>query len=745
MWLDLARTQMPTVRPGVVMRSHLLDDLRRAEDVRVVTVTAPAGYGKTTVLAQWAALYGPDAAWLTLDGVDNDPAILLAHLLGALGVPDPHRAGPGDETIIPGPAERRLLYRAVEAVRRRTHAVLIVLDDAHVLEDATAIDAVVGLVDRLPSGSRIAIGARTRLALPYGRWRAMGGLLDLDADHLALDHAESEALLRALDLDLSADEVGNIRERTGGWPAATYLAGLAVREQHATRVETVASGSAAYLSDYLESQVLPSMSSEERSLLTRTSILDRLDGSLCDAILERTGTGALLESLARRTLFLAPIDRGGNWFKCHDLLREHLRRQLESAQPELLPALHRRASAWFLERGEIEEAVAHAFTGGLVDEAAVLVAGHVKQLHDRGANATLNRWFARFDEDTIRRHPPVASMAAWLAALDGRPEDYERWSTAAEAGEVGGPPGDGSASMESARAMVRALGCRHGPEAMLRDSQIAIDAEPAWSQWRPVALVLRGYARSMTGAVDQARMDFAEVVATAATTSPDARRVALAEIVLMHEEAGDRRAADPLVRDFWRSIARSGAHDYLTSLLGMIASARISIRRGELQRAKDELARAQLLRRLVSWAIPWLGVRCLTELARTQLRIGDSSGAAASLAQARAVLAHRPQLGTLVLAVEELGRATDQRTDAEGDRSASLTDRELRLLPFLQTYLTLAEIGDRLGVSPNTVKTQAGSVYSKLGATTRSEAVESAVARGLLPPLDILTERPSGA
>jgi LuxR family maltose regulon positive regulatory protein len=742
--LDLARTQPPTVRPGVVLRSRLLDDLRHAEGIRVVTVTAPAGYGKTTVLAQWAALHEPDAAWLTLDGVDNDPVILLAHLLSAIGELDPQQARSGDETIIPGPAERRLLFRAVEAIRRQAHAMLVVLDDAHVLEEPTAIDAVVGLVDRLPSGSRIAIGARTRLALPYGRWRAAGELLDLDADDLALDHAESEALLRTLHLDPSSDEVGMIRERTGGWPAATYLAGLAVREHHATKMETVTSGSAAYLSDYLESQVLPSMSSEERSLLTRTSILDRLDGSLCDAVLERSGTGAHLESLARRTLFLAPIDRGHNWFKCHDLLREYLRRQLGSEQPESLPGLHRRASAWFRERGEIEEAVAHAFTGGLVDEAAELVAGHVKQLHDKGANATLNRWFAQFDADTIRRHPPVASMAAWLAALDGRPDDYERWSAAAEAaGDVVGPPGDGSASMESSRAMVRALGCRHGPEVMLQDSQVAIDAEPAWSLWRPVALVLRGYARSMTGDVDQARVDFAEVVETATTTSPDARRVALAEIALMHVEAGDRRAAEPLVRDFWHSIGRSGAYDYLTSLLGMIASARLSIRRGELQRAKDELARAQLLRRLVSWAIPWLGVRCLTELARTQLRVGDASGAAASLAQARAILAHRPQLGTLVLAVEELGRAADHRAEAEGDRSASLTDRELRLLPFLQTYLTLGEIGDRLGVSPNTVKTQASSIYSKLGATTRSEAVESAVARGLLPPLDILAARPS--
>ncbi len=617
---------------------------------------------------------------------------------------------------------------------------LLVLDDGHVVNEPAAIDAIAGLVDRLPAGSRMAIGARSRMALPYSRWRAAGQLFDVDAEHLALDQAESQSLLRELKLDLTVEEARDIHQRTKGWPAATYLAGLSHRGRETAHVDTGAAWDPAYISDYLEAQVLPLMSTEERSLLSQTSILDSLSGPLADAVLERTGTAGRLESLASKTPFLAPLDQDRHWYKCHDLLREHLHRELELTRPELLPELHRRASAWFTGAGEKEAAVEHAFAGGLIDEAARLVVRSTKPLHEKGANATLNRWFARFDAETVLRHPPVASMAAWLAALDGRPEDFERWRAAARAGEVVSPPGDGTASMASSRALVEALGCHEGPRAMLAHAQVSLDAEPVWSPWRPVAMLLAAYARQMDGDVDGAQEQFAQIVETAEPLAPDTRRVALAECALMELDHGSRRRAESLVEEFWRSLRDAGAEDYLTSLLGMVAAARVAIRRGDVQEAKRELSRVQLLRRLVSWAVPWLGLRCLTELARAQLGVSDAIGARASLAQARAIIAHRPLLGTLVDAVDDLDEMTEESSGTPADQAASLTDRELRLLPFLQTYLTLGEIGDRLGVSRNTIKTQAGAVYSKLGATSRSEAVELAVGRGLLPPLDILAE-----
>jgi len=247
-------------------------------------------------------------------------------------------------------------------------------------------------------------------------------------------------------------------------------------------------------------------------------------------------------------------------------------------------------------------------------------------------------------------------------------------------------------------------------------------------------MLLAAYAGQMLGDVDGAQEQFAEIVETAEPLAPDSRRVALAECALMELDQGGGRRAESLVQEFWRSLREAGAEDYLTSFLGMVASARIAARRGDVRRSKEELSRVQLLRRLVSWAVPWLGVRCLTELARAHLSVSDVSCARASLAQARATIAHRPLLGTLVHAVDELDQLSEQTADTPADRAASRTDRELRLLPFLQTYLTLGEIGDRLGVSKNTIKTQTGSVYSKLGAGSRSEAVELAVSRGLLPP-----------
>ena len=329
---------------------------------------------------------------------------------------------------------------------------LLVLDDAHVITEPAAIDAIVGLVDHLPAGTRMAIDARSRTAIPYGSWRAAGQLLDVEAEHLALDRAESQSLLRELQLDLTAEEIGTIHEQTQGWPAATHLAGLSLRGRDSAHVATVAARDPSYISDYLEAQVLPFISADERSLLSQTSMLDSLSGPLCDAVLERTGTAGQLESLASKTLFLAPLDQDRHWFKCHDLLREHLYRELERSRPQFVSELHRRASAWFAESGEMEEAVEHAFSGSVIDEAARLVVRSTKLLNEKGASAMLSRWFARFDAETVLRHPPVASMAAWLAAVDGRPEDFERWSGAAQADEVVGPPGDGSASMASSRA-----------------------------------------------------------------------------------------------------------------------------------------------------------------------------------------------------------------------------------------------------------------------------------------------------
>jgi LuxR family maltose regulon positive regulatory protein len=277
---------------------------------------------------------------------------------------------------------------------------------------------------------------------------------------------------------------------------------------------------------------------------------------------------------------------------------------------------------------------------------------------------------------------------------------------------------------------------------MLADASSSLEAEPSWSPWRLTALLEVGYAELMLGRRDEALAIFSRI-ARDGDQSTAAHRVALGECALAAMQTKRWQEAESLVKAFRRSSRAAGADDQLASLLGLVAEIRILIHRGATDRARDELHRAQLVRRLVSRAIPWFGVRCLTELARAHLLVGDTAGARASITQAEEILADRPQLGVLVNDVSLL-REQSRHLPAVPGRATGMTEAELRLLPLLQSYLTFPEIGERLGVSRNTVKTHAAAIYAKLGASSRSEAVEVAESYGLLVPLPGIRSAPDG-
>jgi LuxR family maltose regulon positive regulatory protein len=732
-WVDPARTRSPRIRAGIVQRSDLIASFERA-DARVVAIVAPPGFGKTTLLAQLAASHSGGVFWLTLDESDDDPVLLLSHLLEALQVSSPLGAS-DEDSADRGPIERRLLHRLIAELDRRADRPLLILDDLHALSGDSACDVISALVDRLSNRFRLVIGTRRfPTQLPVGRWRASRVLLEVDPGRLAMDHQVTRALLGALGVDLPDAQVEEIRRRTGGWAAAIYLVGLSIRDRGWHSFEGMRWGHEPYIADYLEDQVLGPLAPAERDLLLRSSILERLNGALCDAILERSGSAAHLEALSRFTLFLAPLDAELGWFRCHPLLRDHLSRELEARFPGELPALHGRASAWFADHGAVEKAVEHALAGGLIERAADTVAFAAKDMYERGEIATLLEWTSRLGREPVERRPRLAHAAAWVTALDGRPEEAERWIADVVTAGRAIDPGDGTVSLESAMALVSAMTCRDGPEAMLADAMRAVELEPAWSPWRHTVLDAVGYAHLMLGDLEAARSWFHRSASEDEARSSAAHRVALAECAL--EGLEDRRWADAeaFIHTFRASSRAAGADGELPSLLGIIAEANHAIRRGGVDRGRRLLVEAQPGRRRATWAIPWLAVRCLTELARTELLIGDASGARASITQAEEILVHRPRLGTLAEAVALL-REQCGHVPATAGRTTGLTDRELRLLPLLQTYLTFQEIGDRLGISRNTVKTQAASIYAKLDATSRSEAVQAAEEAGLLVPL----------
>jgi LuxR family maltose regulon positive regulatory protein len=344
---------------------------------------------------------------------------------------------------------------------------------------------------------------------------------------------------------------------------------------------------------------------------------------------------------------------------------------------------------------------------------------------------TTRRWFGWFeDQGLLGRYRSVTMLGAWLQALVGQPAAAERWADAAEQGPVAGTLPDGSTS-QSYLALLRALLCRNGVETMWADTQAALDELAPGSQWRPTAQLLEGICTLLAGEADRADpiLAHAAEVATEAGALP-AVAIALAErsVVAMHHQ--DWMMAATLAEQAQGVVRAGQLGGYVASALVHAVAARVAVHQGDLPRAQHQLARATRLRPLLTYALPYFAVQTLLELGRASLALDDAAGARVVLRQARDILRRRPDLGILPGQVDELRSKLDlSRGRAVG--VSALSTAELRLLPLLPTHLTFREIGQRLFVSQHTVKTQALSIYRKLGVSSRSQAVRRAQQLGL--------------
>jgi LuxR family transcriptional regulator, maltose regulon positive regulatory protein len=475
------------------------------------------------------------------------------------------------------------------------------------------------------------------------------------------------------------------------------------------------------------------------SFLTRTAVLERLCGPLADAVLDATGSAEVLASLEDSNLLVVPLDRQRRWYRYHHLFGELLLAELERREPELVPQLHVRAAGWLEANGLPELAIDHAQAAGDADRVARLVATLAQPTYAAGRVDTARRWLAWLeDRGLVERYPPVAVLGSWVQALVGRPAAALRLADAAErrpepaTGSSGTQtPPDGS-TMESHQAMLRALLCRDGVDRMRTDAQAAQAGLVDASRWRVTALLLEGVADMLTGEVDRAD----QVLANAAEVGTDARAwpaasTALAERCVLAIGRGDWDQAELLAGQALAVLQDGRLDDYLMGALVYVMAAHTALHRGELAAARGHLARAARLRPLLTHAIPTLAVQTLLELGRVYLALADLAGARAVLRQARDILQLRPDLGTLPAQIDDLRSRLDMGRDVTTGAS-SLTTAELRLLPLLATHLTFREIGQRLYLSHNTVKTQAISIYRKLGANSRGQAVHLGQKIGLL-------------
>ncbi|HSK91245.1 MAG TPA: LuxR C-terminal-related transcriptional regulator [Euzebyales bacterium] len=725
----------PVARPGTVTRTTLLDRLASETAPAIVSIVAPAGYGKTTLLRQWAEHKPRTSAWLTLNNDDNDPVVLLTYLAAALD-----RIIPVDPDVfrrlrVPQPSVHSITSMLGGTLASQELAGLII-DDVYVLENPDCHDIVGTLVEHVPAGTQIVAASRSELPLPVQRLRAQGRIIEIGPDDLALDHREAMSLLHGVGVELEESHVRELVAVTEGWAVPIYLAARSVKARgHGAGFDVAQVAEHRHVVAYVQAELLSTQPDETVEFLTRSALLDEMSGALCDAALMTTGSAQRLEAFAQSNLLVIPLDEHRHWYRYHHMFRGLLRAELALREPELVPEIHRRAGEWCHDNGLPDVAVGYAMAASDNDRAAEIVKQLAIPMYRVGRTVTLRRWFDWFDDHGLMgHHPEVALLGAWLSALTGHAMTAERWSNAAELAPLLGVLPDGTTPTETLQAIVRAGLCRHGVDRMLGDAETAERLTPSGSPFRPLVVLLTGIAHLLTGSLVRAE----QLLAHAAEIGTDdgalpTASVALAEGALIAFGRGDHIEAHAMAERACAMVADGRLQDQATNALVFAVAARVAIHAGDVPRAMTLLAKAQRVRSGLTHALPFLAVQTRLELIHALLALADAPGARTVLREVDAILRLRPHLGVLPEQVEEV-RARISRIPVGTIGSSSLTAAELRLLPLLQTHLTFGGIGERLYVSPHTVKTQAISIYRKLGVSSRSDAVNQARDLGLLSP-----------
>lgn len=694
-----------------VVRERLRVRLAAAADARLVLVSAPAGFGKSSLLADWVASAGLRSAWLTLDRGDNDVVRFARGLLAVAGTLA------GDERSEPATPDPELaLGRVLDAIAGVLDAepdrgVAIVFDDYHLVAEPAVQALVASLLERLPPRAVLAIATRADPRLPLARLRARGELLEIRAADLRFEAAEADELLRTAGVELGPDELEALVHRTEGWAAALRLAAISLQGRP-DRAELVHRFGAShrFVLDYVTDEVLAGLPPATQDFLLRTSILERLSGPLCDAVTGRADGQERLEELERLNLLIAPLDDERCWYRYHALFGEILRTRLRALHPGEVASLHARASAWHEERADDDPAIFHALRSGDTERMARCVAYASGRHLNAGELATVRRWLEALPAGVVRNHAQLAAAYAWYCIVEGDTDATAEWVGISErafaAGLDGGPEmrdgipsqlamlrshlarlaGDAAGAIEEARRAVDLVPAGMSPEkeAILRGTAVGVlanallgagETEAAVEAYRSGLVDLRAGGNAL--AAGRAVADLADI---AIERGDAAAAVRLCEAELEREDPGSR-AADAAI---WTALAR--AHEQL---------------------GHDEAARAA---------------------ARRGLEVATRSGDAPVVALAQALL-------------ERAERRDGTGAEADGSPgprsllaglAEPLTERELEVLRLVALGRSNSQAAAELFVTVGTVKSHLHTISGKLGATNRVEAVARGRELGLL-------------
>jgi LuxR family transcriptional regulator, maltose regulon positive regulatory protein len=607
---------------------------------------------------------------------------------------------------------------------------VIVLDDYHLADNELWDASLDFFLEYLPLNVQLVVASRSAPRLPLGRLRAHGELLEIEADDLRLDEREAGKVARSvLGSPLPSSDVATLVAHCEGWPAGVHLASLSLRhapDRHAV-IESLA-GDNRYVFDYLKHDLLEGLPDEVQAFLRHTSILSRLSAPLCDVVRGTTASRRLLERAEHANLFLIPLDERREWYRYHHLFADVLRRDLEEAEPESVPVLHLRASGWFEQHGDVEESIAHAIAARDVGRASDLVSRHALAIIRSGRIMTLARWLDELSWDEALADPQLAVIRALTAGeLNSSSDAVESWLSIAENGSHDGSLTSTVPSLEFGASLVRARfllgGVARATEAGRRASNAANDG----TEWRLDALFAHGQALYLNGQASAARKILELALPEATDDAPQTTADILAHLALIELDRGDVDRGEALARRSVALLEARGLGEIVSAGAGHLALGVALGAGGALAEAEAEIELGAKLREAPGPTV-W-HAHALVFLARARLARGDLEGARQSISAAELQVGGLPDVGIVSSLLDDTKRRLEAGIRRPVKAGEELSERELVILRLLAAGLTKPEIARELYIAYNTVKTHTRTIYRKLDASTREDAVRRA--RGL--------------
>ena len=733
------KLHVPTSRGQVVQRGALLEALSAVPGRKLTLVSAPAGWGKTTLLAQWVS--GADGeqrfSWLSLDSSDNDPVWFWMYVIAALQKSSPGVGSRAAELLEMGAdVVRVVLPTLLNELDGLTCQLVLVLDDYHLVTCRAIQEQMAFVLNRMPANLHLVLATRSDPDLSLARLRAGGDLVEVRSDDLRFESTEANQLLNVeLGLDLTAADIELLCRRTEGWAAGLYLAALSLagRSDPAASIRSFG-GDNRHIVDYLMAEVLDGQPPHLRSFLLRTSVLRRLSGELCDAALQETGSASVLEQIERENLFLMPLDLSRCWYRYHHLFAELLRTELHRSEAELVPALHQRAAAWFEAEGLIDAAVRHLVAADDVARTAELIAAEWVNEFNRGGLSTVSGWLDLLPGGTVLQDPRLSVARSWIALNEGRLDDAAFWVDAVEARAAAAA---GGATIGAQAVVLRAiLSFKVGDVAAAletagRATTLDLGEAPLA---RSGLYCIYGNALYFSGRIDEAQASYRRAARRAERIGDRRYRIyALGYLALIAAERGQLTDAERQIRRANGGGTDLAAEEFFVGVMVSLGAATVLNKRGDLAAAGDAVDMAVASARQ-GGALPEVA-KALFVRAEIFERLGDQETAEASRTEA-AILAQDCGAAGAGLGVpaREGRRAsvTQAALSTESETTEPLTQKELEVLRLLATRLSRREIGERMYVSLNTVKTHQRAVYRKLGVEDRSAAITRARELGLV-------------